>query len=188
MTQLNEKILFFNAVYDCTLNLDNKKLEQELLNLSQSPRNFDNGYQTKNVIGKDNLAWFFNSIDPLAFTIAKKWGIQKPIKLLNWWYSIHKKHDYGKLHNHTEGLISGVYYIKVPSNSGQISFQRPDNQEHCFEGDTINEYNYKYYSYDPVQGQVLLFPSYLKHLVHQNMTEDDLDERICIAFNYAYDQ
>ena len=79
MTQLNEKILFFNAVYDCTLNLDNKKLEQELLNLSQSPRNFDSGYQTKNVIGKDNLAWFFNSIDPLAFTIAKKWGIQKPI-------------------------------------------------------------------------------------------------------------
>jgi uncharacterized protein (TIGR02466 family) len=189
MTKLNENILFFNAVYDCQLDIDNKKLLDDLRKSNSSDRRqFDSGYQTPNTIGKQRLDWFFENIDPLAFAIAEKWGIKQPIKLLNWWYSIHKKYDYGKLHNHSEGIISGVYYIKVPSNSGQISFQRPDNQQYCFEGDVINEYNFKYYSYDPVQGQVLLFPSYLNHLVHQNITEDESDERICIAFNYAYDQ
>jgi uncharacterized protein (TIGR02466 family) len=187
--KLNEKPLFFSAVYDAQLNLDNIDLEKTLWNLNSShPRNFDSGYQTPNYYKKPPLESFFNSIDPLAYAIADKWGIKKNIKLINWWYSIHKKYDYGKLHNHKEGIISGVYYVKVPLNSGKISFQRPDDQEYFFEGDEVNEYNYKYYSYNPVEGQVLFFPSYLKHLVHQNTTEDASDERICIAFNYGYDQ
>ena len=187
--ELNENILFFSAVYDTNLNIDNQRLEEELLNSNNSsPREFDSGYQTPNVIGKQHLEWFFNSIDPLAFAIADKWGIQKPVKLYNWWYSIHKKYDYGKLHTHPEGIISGVYYVKVPSNSGAISFERPDNQRYFFEGDDINPYNYKYYSYEPKVGKVVLFPSWLNHMVHQNITNDVSDKRICIAFNYAYDQ
>lgn len=187
--KINENVLFFSAVYDAQLNLDNNKLVQTLKDLNSThARQFDSGYQTSNYNGYNQLEWFFKNIDPLVYAIADKWGIKKNIKLINWWYSIHKKHDYGKLHNHNEGIISGVYYIKVPSNSGQISFERPDDQKYFFEGDEINSYNYKYYSYDPEEGKVILFPSYLKHLVHQNTTEDLPDERICIAFNYGYDQ
>jgi uncharacterized protein (TIGR02466 family) len=105
--------------------------------------------------------------------------------LKNFWINQHNQYNYGMSHLHPEGIISGVYYIQVPNNAGRIVFERPDIQESFFEGDVINQYNYKEYSVDPAVGTCVLFPSYLKHRIEQNLSAEP---RISLSFNYAYGQ
>ena len=188
MNTLNEKILFFSAIYDTKLELNNQDIIQKIKTLpadyQTKPRKDDSGYQTDNLFDTDILKNLFDQTQPLVNAISNAWGIKKQLDLVNWWVHINKKYDYGMSHIHPEGIISGIYYVKVPSNSGNIVFERPDNQELFFEGDELNQYNFKYFNHVPSEGMLILFPSWLKHKVQQNITEDADDERISIAFNY----
>jgi uncharacterized protein (TIGR02466 family) len=133
----------------------------------------------------NNFIPLFEKIEPYVKTVAETWGIQKSIVLKNFWINQHNQYNYGMSHLHPEGIISGVYYIQVPNNAGRIVFERPDIQESFFEGDVINQYNYKEYSVDPAVGSCVLFPSYLKHRIEQNLSTEP---RISLSFNYAYGQ
>lgn len=69
------------------------------------------------------------------------------------------------LHDHKSGaFLSGVYYIKVPENSGNIVFQVDSESK-----EIISE-----------EGKMILFPPSLKHQVHENQSNED---RISLAFN-----
>jgi len=39
----------------------------------------------------------------------------------------------------------------------------------------------------PEEGKLIIFPGHLNHLVEQNNTEDERDERISISFNFYKD-
>jgi hypothetical protein len=40
------------------------------------------------------------------------------------------------------------------------------------------------YYWNPLVGDVVLFPSYLKHYVEQNLADETDDSRICLAINF----
>jgi len=76
-------------------------------------------------------------------------------------------------HNHSHSYISGCYYHKTNVLDGDIVFDCNDKLLQMF---TIcNPIHYK-----PEIGKIILFPSYLTHMVQTNNTEH---ERISIAFN-----
>lgn len=188
MITLNEEILFFSAIYDTKIDINNTHLIQQIRNLpadqQSRPRVEDSGYQTPNLFDTENLKELFVKIQPVIDTVSNRWGIKRKLKLVNYWAHINKKYDYGMSHIHPEGIISGIYYAKVPTNSGNIVFERTDNQEYFFEGDDLNSYNYKNFFHAPYEGMLILFPSWVRHKVQQNITNDVDDERISIAFNY----
>ena len=89
---------------------------------------------------------------------------------LSGWSVILKKGGHQKRHIHPESLVSGVIYIKLPTETadedkkeGNLLF--PSN---CMKMVT------------PKEGMAVLFPSYLPHETVPISTDD---ERICIAFN-----
>jgi uncharacterized protein (TIGR02466 family) len=187
---MKETIPFFTPIYDITLDdINNDFVEKQLHNFlnAGAVRRIKNNtsYQTKNYTSPGNLNFLFDSIQPFVNMVTEKWGISRKLNLVNWWYTFHKKYDYGEEHYHPEGIISGCYYVKVPKDSGNIVFERPDLQVHYFEGSVINEYNYKYFSYFPSPKLLILFPSYLKHKIEQNLTTEEDDARISVAFNYG---
>jgi uncharacterized protein (TIGR02466 family) len=191
MIDLIENKLFFNSVYSVDIDMDICQVVNyvdKLQNQGQFyQRNQSQGKQTKNFdkLEQPELLPIFEITSKIVDTIAIKWGIQRQLRLINFWFNLDRKHDYSLSHYHVEGILSGILYIKVPNNTSRIIFERPDLQEHYFEGDLINEYNFKNYSYDAVERQLLLFPSYLKHRVEQNLTEDSDDRRISMSFNYG---
>jgi len=70
------------------------------------------------------------------------------------------------VHDHSkEAFVSGVFYLKAPSNCGNLFF-RADGEE-----DFVLE---------PVQGKIALFRSDLKHGVAENLSGE---VRISLAFN-----
>ena len=77
------------------------------------------------------------------------------------WACINKKHDQNLIHSHTNNYnLSGVYYVNVPRDSGEIVFRDPRpgaNQApyRLFKDDGDSEY------FMPSEGTIILFPSYL---------------------------
>ena len=103
-------------------------------------------------------------------------------ELINYWFNVNKKYNYNKPHTHTTSF-SAVLYLKTPQNSGKIVLHShsPD-----FRGisDKPNDLTSRLYKFQPEQGTFLVFPSDLKHSVEQNLTDEEDDERISIAFNF----
>lgn len=92
------------------------------------------------------------------------------------------------LHSHPDSILSGVFYLKVPKNSSSIIFNDPREY-----------YKYKYYPQkfgksrehykllpeyviNPVEGMMLLWPSWLEHQVPASLCSE---ERIAVAFNIS---
>jgi uncharacterized protein (TIGR02466 family) len=104
--------------------------------------------------------------------------------MVNMWVNNNSKGDYHKLHVHPDCDLSGCFYVNTPVKSGNIRFEDPNyllkmNQE------TLNKHVMTFVTrvtvdYVPTVGKLLFFPSWLRHEVLQNHSEE---ERISIAFN-----
>lgn len=110
------------------------------------------------------------------------WGIQA-------WPNINRRGDYHNVHNHPHSYLSGTYYVTLPSqydntlrndtNPGAISFYDPRAQANmlAIRGDAQVDAEYRVM---PTAGMLLLWPSFLHHFVHPNLS-DEL--RVSISFN-----
>jgi uncharacterized protein (TIGR02466 family) len=95
------------------------------------------------------------------------------------WITKSTKYSYAHIHNHSNFDISGVYYYKTNTMDGNLFFENPITEciaskigRKKFLKDTI--------SYQPEVGKFILFPSWLKHGVDTNTTDN---ERISLSFN-----
>lgn len=113
---------------------------------------------------------------------------------LNWelqgWGNVNMKGDYHNLHNHPHSWLSGTYYINVPDqseaeifrndlNPASISFfdPRPQANMNSIKNDKQVDPEYRVL---PNSGDLFIWPSFIHHLVHPNMSEAP---RISLSFN-----
>lgn len=85
---------------------------------------------------------------------------------------------------HTHGdTFSGAFYLKAPEGSGRLVLQNPGINR-LWQGLSLverkNQFTGEKISIAPVEGNIVMFPSYLPHWVEPN---DHDDERISISFN-----
>ena len=104
------------------------------------------------------------------------------------WVNINKPGDYNTKHQHPNCNLSGVLWIKVPQNSGEIIFQSPvefqtytEVESYTEEFKKHNNYFHSYY-FTPTEGRILVFPSHLQHEVLENKSNED---RISVSFNIS---
>ena len=113
------------------------------------------------------------------------------LEIENMWANVNYKYAYNKYHDHPNSLWSGVYYVQSPPNCGKILFDKSWSryqrvQKPIFSHE-IPTYDYQWDSvaYEPIEGRVILFPSWIGHQVEQNLTdiEGENGYRISISFN-----
>ena len=95
------------------------------------------------------------------------------LKFLNMWAVVNDKYCYNANHVHN-GLISGVFYLKVPENSGNLILKDPAVRAHN------HPIRNKDFSVKPEELSLILFPSWLEHYVEPNKSDE---QRIAISFN-----
>lgn len=103
-------------------------------------------------------------------------------RLKSWAVLMHR-HGYETPHIHPDGLVSGVYYVRLPAvvandastHQGWIEFGEPDPVFAVRRRAPTHKVQ-------PVAGQMLLFPSYLWH---RTIPFDSDQERLSIAFDFA---
>lgn len=109
--------------------------------------------------------------------------IPEPSVMVQAWLNINGFGAWNALHNHldTNALLSGVFYVKVPPDSGNIFFYDP---RYLSSVGTHYRYYYPedggYFEITPKPNMLLFFTPSLFHMVGPNLTQD---QRYSIAFN-----
>jgi uncharacterized protein (TIGR02466 family) len=106
------------------------------------------------------------------------------IELVTSWLNLHKKGDWAQQHSHYNSVISGVWYISTTDKSGEFlvhAEQKLFGNLLDFPKRVYNEFNCGQYGFVPENGDLILFPSTLRHSVTPNQSDKD---RYSLAFNY----
>ena len=108
----------------------------------------------------------------------------KPV-LGNMWANINYPGNYNRPHLHPNALFSGVYWVKVPPQSGNfmvydprtgVQVTMPNRKKGALPSELWREVHY-----EPVAGRCLMFPAWLWHEVKPNESNDI---RISVSFNF----
>ena len=107
------------------------------------------------------------------------------------WVNINPKGSRNYRHHHftlnNRHLFAGVYYVKVPENSGAIIFHDPrgNHLQASVDMQYLSGASPPVYAIQPKAGECYYFPTWLEHEVSENLSEED---RISIAFNIFIDE
>ena len=136
---------------------------------SESPKKFINliSSEINNVI--NDMNWDINN---------------QTIKITNMWAIVNIGGASNSKHHHGNSALSAAYYVRAPKNSGDIVFYdpRPAPVFSHPKANKPNNLNAMVNSITPVEGGLVMFPSYLEHSVNANMSNE---ERIVISFNIS---
>jgi len=104
--------------------------------------------------------------------------------ITNSWATKNSQGEGHHIHSHPNSIISGVIYLQIPNSDNEIEFHHKSALRQNFDFNyTIKNYNIFNSDswYLPIkQGQILLFPSWVKHGVKSNISSED---RIVLGFN-----
>ena len=144
------------------------------------------GWHSKNFdLELEQPRFFVNSISPQLNSVLADmgWDIKnQEVKITGMWAIINNKNSSNAMHIHSNNYISAAYYVKAPKNCGDLVFYDPRFAA-TYRYPKIsktNKLNSNMISFQPKEGMLVLFPSYLQHSVNVNKTDE---ERIVISFN-----
>ena len=183
---------FSTPVYNTHLDIDvEPHIEQVYKEEKKSAgRKLSNtGWQSDNINPKE----LFDKIGPHVIKYYKEFNCPVGIHLANCWFNINRYKDINTSHHHLPSIISGVFYLKTPKDSGDIVFENPNpyigstwswvwSQAKLNPQEMANEYTSESIFVKSEEKLLLLFPSYLKHSVSTNISKED---RISMSFNIA---
>lgn len=177
-------LLFPASVIKIDAPLNRQQIINDALEFAKTAPNIRksnvNGYQGSDFDCND-LARFILDVLPLPVTKRKV-----KYSEIYMWLNINSASNFNMPHSHvgsgeSEPIWSGVYYLQVPKNSGDIVFYDPRGgalagRKHAalYQEDTVAK------TIVPAEGQLLLFDPLLLHAV---TTNDSDEERISVAFN-----
>ena len=103
-------------------------------------------------------------------------------KVSNSWFNIQEKDSVLIEHSHPNSVISGAIFINVEPQSSRIYFHNPNPLIYYTQTkDKVNEYAHEMVSFQPAIGDLILFPSWLRH--GSNHTKNLSHKRAVISFN-----
>jgi len=108
---------------------------------------------------------------------------QVSLELVTCWAIVNGKLASSVVHCHPNSFLSGVYYVNVTEESGDIFFQDPR------QGATVSlcpvteftPWTIRQVTYRPRPGGMLIFPSWLSHGVGPNLADTP---RVSLSFNF----
>jgi hypothetical protein len=183
------KLLFPTVLYQTNLEL--KKKEIDAIKAESYERNGqNNGWVTKRTDLHLKYKSLMSTIDKHVEIYCKEvlQMVDNDLSCCISWVNKLSKGDAAPRHAHTYSMVSGVLYLDVPENSGDIVFYAPNMMFGNFFRITTakeNDFNSGLNVSKVINiktGLLLLFPSVLEHSVIPNESNKD---RYSLAFDYT---
>ena len=184
--------LFPSVIHQFDVNGFNE-IQDELIDFVYNMREKDPvGHTISNRRGWQSSCFSIDTEDDvlkkfLTNCLAEFPPIKKSVRLfVSAWVNINPPEAFNMKHNHPTSDLSGVLWIKSQKDCGNIIFDSPrsfaTHQEiECYNEDFKENNNYFHsFSFNPVAGRLLVFPSHLEHHVAFNESQED---RISVSFN-----
>jgi uncharacterized protein (TIGR02466 family) len=187
---MHRELWFPAQIYIKDFDIDNKKLEQDIINWSKE----DIGLQKTNVKGwhspsnmhkKEEYKPLIHELFVMQFDIFKEECLDSEPFLGNMWANINPPGAFNRSHIHPNSLWSGVYYVKTQESCGHLKIEDPKTISLMSvpkrTNETLPKHLWKEVHYEPIQGRCIMFPSWLNHTVDVNQSNDI---RISVSFNF----
>lgn len=194
--------LFVTRLYQTQLpSARNKLLEQTCLGLAAEDRAGrrwakDHGYGGyTSYASLDDLTRRASVVADLERDIARHVGLfardadfdlgKRKLILDSLWINVMDKGAVHAAHIHPHSVVSGTYYVTVPSRAGALRFEDPRLAMLMAAPPrkaTARAPNHNFVTIAPKPGMLLLWESWLRHGVEPNRARRP---RISISFNYA---
>ena len=174
--------------------LANQALAAYILDLDRKNRDMTTDYLGGNLMTDEHpaVAWLRECVNRTVADYFSHLGMGYPIDWsLHGWANVNRLGDYHDPHNHPHSYLSGTYYVQVPTDRaplksrkdarpGAISFYDPRGPAVNMSAIRVDPYIDPEHTVMPQPGQILLWPAFLLHFVHPNLSETP---RISISFN-----
>ena len=181
---------FPTIIYAKDVNLDNRLFEKAVIDWS----NQDGGVIRTNMKGwhsqtdmheKPVFKPLVDELFKMMNEVFEEEWLDSGVTMGNMWANINPPGGYNRPHIHPNSHFSGVYYIKAPKNSGNIVFNEPKPGAHMVmprrKPGKPPSHLWKEVHVDPLEGRIIMFPSWLWHGVEPNESDDI---RISVSFNF----
>ncbi len=174
--------------------LANQALSAFILELEDANTTLTTDYLRDNLLVAEHPAvmWLRECINRTITDYFRALGMTYQIDwTLHGWANVNRLGDYHDPHNHPHSYLSGTYYVQVPQDRAPLRTRR-DVRPGCItfydpRGPAVNmnairgdPYIEPEYTVTPQPGQILLWPAFITHFVHPNLSETP---RISISFN-----
>ena len=165
-----------------------KKSDTGKTNHNKHPTSNNGGWQS-NSFYKDTDSFFgplLHAIEEQCLNYTYEIVSIQNCFLNNAWININSKGNSNFPHDHPGSIVSGVYYVTLPENSGKLVFENPSRKSLASYWNVTggpnewNRANSEVWSLDSSENTLLIFPSWLDHYVETNKSDED---RISISFN-----
>ena len=161
--------------------------------LERQHRDLTTDYRAPDLFNRDDppVDWLRTQVNHTVVGYFAHIGMDYPIEwTIQGWSSINRFGDYHDAHNHPRAYLSGTYYAQVPKRReplttrgdlrpGCITFYDPRAGVNmtAIKGDPYVDPEY---TVAPEPGLLLLWPAFINHFVHPNLSKQ---ARISISFN-----
>lgn len=207
----NKVLLFPITVYKFNVeNFDQQKFAKfaiRLQDICQSQLRSGTGWQSPSDIHdvnkyfkeKEDIDCITEILSMLTFGINKlaedyefeKLNLDLEARISSLWFNINHSGTFNEMHNHGTSGYSGVFYVQKNENQGDIMFEDIRRESKLwmvpnafFKNDNwIREKIFGTKEIDARTGDVLMFPSWVDHLVDINRTPE---LRISVSFNFNW--
>jgi len=195
MTQLNylAQDIFGIPLYNGGVNISQDDVEN-LINEQWERMPADNGYNSRDrrLLEHPRYKGIREQVDAhvqnyLDQVIRVKLHDGARFEMQNSWGVKHEPNDWAQEHDHANSFISGIVYLDVTPNTGNLVFHKERMWQNIFPRSVYINYdnstlaNSYELEFVPRVGDIFLFPSQLGHSVKANTESRN---RYCIAFNY----
>ena len=161
---------------------------QEIHQNNRSEKTFhivnDGFYTSTNAEFLEFKHWVYNEIAEYWLNVLGKYPSE--MLVTDYWFNISQKDGYQHLHDHCNAAISGTYYINFNERThSRFHVATPHTQLTSFEPVLVTEtvkkteWNQQAISISHAEGDLVLFPSWLRHGYPANLG----DGRISLSFN-----
>jgi len=159
-----------------------------------SEDNFKGGYTSYSSnsslhLHSSTFAKFKKHLDAHVKSFAKslEYDIDlKKLEIVSCWVNIVPQGCFHSLHIHPLSAISGTFYLQTPKRSGDLRLEDPRMSRFMAappKKESAHFRNQSQLYFKPTPGKLILFESWLRHEVEQNMSEQD---RVSVSFNYGW--
>lgn len=170
-----------------------KQIPDDIVNYSMNcdygPNTGNHNSVHTNVLSKKIFSDVFKFIGEQVFHFAHNIYMYDESKIQFYitqsWLNKTGKDEFHHVHNHSNSIISGVFYIKVEDTDGIFFLDKSSNVFGTEKSITLprkqtsSPYNTEMYTVGVEEGDLLLFDSKIPHGVHKLNT----DLRISLSFN-----
>ena len=134
-------------------------------------------YLTKHEQLKDLTSFFKECIDDYCNTIINS---EQRLVITQLWANRNPKGSKHHEHVHPNSILSGVFYLRQDPKLPPIQFSKSNQEAMKLDPRKYNTYNAETFLLPCTSGELILFPSNLRHSVPVNMGKE---ERISLSFN-----